>query len=82
MLRDYHPEAGGQWAWWACLPKCADPAQGEPSLPAEERDQPLSHWKPFLVNVCALRVLQPHPISGTSLQAAEAQSHCLPQWGL
>ncbi|XP_061293935.1 tyrosine-protein phosphatase non-receptor type 1 [Bos javanicus] len=35
----------------------ADPAQGEPSLPAEERDQPLSHWKPFLVNVCVATVL-------------------------
>lgn len=35
----------------------ADPAQGEPSPPAEERDQPLSHWKPFLVNVCVATVL-------------------------
>lgn len=35
----------------------ADPAQGEPSPPAEERDQPLSHWKPLLVNVCVATVL-------------------------
>ncbi|OWK03163.1 PTPN1 [Cervus elaphus hippelaphus] len=35
----------------------ADPAQGEPSPLAEERDQPLSHWKPLLVNVCVATVL-------------------------
>lgn len=34
-----------------------DPAQGEPSPPKEEQDQALTHWKPFLVNMCMATVL-------------------------
>ncbi|XP_024895792.1 tyrosine-protein phosphatase non-receptor type 1 isoform X2 [Pteropus alecto] len=35
----------------------AGPAQGEPSPPKEEQDQALTHWKPFLVNMCMATVL-------------------------
>ncbi|XP_053429599.1 tyrosine-protein phosphatase non-receptor type 1 isoform X1 [Nycticebus coucang] len=33
------------------------PAKGEPSPPAEEEDHSLTHWKPFLVNMCMATVL-------------------------
>lgn len=35
----------------------AGPAQGAPSAPEEEQDQALTHWKPFLVNMCMATVL-------------------------
>ncbi|KAM9589827.1 tyrosine-protein phosphatase non-receptor type 1 isoform 3-T3 [Trichechus inunguis] len=35
----------------------AVPAKGEPSPPEEEEEQALTHWKPFLVNMCVATVL-------------------------
>ncbi|XP_036177345.1 tyrosine-protein phosphatase non-receptor type 1 isoform X8 [Myotis myotis] len=35
----------------------AGPTQEEPSPPQEEQDQALTHWKPFLVNMCMATVL-------------------------
>nr|XP_039320010.1 tyrosine-protein phosphatase non-receptor type 1-like [Saimiri boliviensis boliviensis] len=32
--------------------QAASPAKGEPSSPEEEEDHALTHWKPFLVNMC------------------------------
>uniref|UniRef100_G3UFT2 Tyrosine-protein phosphatase non-receptor type n=1 Tax=Loxodonta africana TaxID=9785 RepID=G3UFT2_LOXAF len=33
------------------------PTKGEPSPPKEEEEQVLTHWKPFLVNMCMVTVL-------------------------
>uniref|UniRef100_A0A2I3GKF8 protein-tyrosine-phosphatase n=1 Tax=Nomascus leucogenys TaxID=61853 RepID=A0A2I3GKF8_NOMLE len=37
--------------------QAASPAKGEPSLPEKDEDHALSHWKPFLVNMCVATVL-------------------------
>ncbi|PNJ19437.1 PTPN1 isoform 2 [Pongo abelii] len=37
--------------------QAASPAKGEPSPPEKDEDHALSHWKPFLVNMCVATVL-------------------------